>query len=107
MLAPVYGVTITPTRLTSDSLGNHTPTALAPITNAVFALDAPSADDNSSLYSQGGDLFVPRGSDLRNGDRVTYQGRTFGIVGEAQWDMDHPLTGEDFGYVVYTIRFGG
>ena len=107
MLAPIFGVTITPSRPAFDSLGNPTPVDLPSITNAVFALNGPSADDDSSLYSQGGDLFVPRGSDLRNGDRVTYQGRIFGIVGEAQWDMDHPMTGEDFGYVAYTIRYGG
>lgn len=107
LLGPVVGVTITPQRPTFDGLGNPTYAAIGQITNAVFALDAPSADDDSSLYTQSGELFVPRGSDLRNGDHVTYQGRTFGVVGEAQWDMDHPFTGEDFGYVAYTIRYGG
>lgn len=107
MLQPIFGTTIVPQRSTPDELGNQAYAPLAEIAGAVFSLSAPSADGNSSLYSQSGELYVPRGSDLRNGDRITYQGRTFGIVGEAQWDMDHPLTGEDMGYVVYAIRYGG
>lgn len=111
LLTPV-GVTITPQRSTTV-FGEDTWVAITPISNAVFVLSTPSASvgnigsTKDRLYAQGGSLFVPRGSDLKDGDRVTFQGKTFGVVGDAQWDMDHPFTGDDFGYVEYAIRLGG
>lgn len=106
MLGPITGVTITPQRPTSDGLGNLDWVDRAAITDAVFALDAPGSSGDST-YSQSGSLFVPRGSVIANGDRITYQGRTFMAVGEPLWDMDHPLTGEDLGYVEVKIAWGG
>lgn len=106
MLGPIYGVTITPQRPTSDGLGNLSWANRSAISNAVFALDAPSANGDS-VYSQSGSLFVPRGSVIANGDRITYQGRTFVAVGEPMWDMNHPLTGEDLGYAEVKIQWGG
>lgn len=106
LLGQVFGVTITPQRPGSDGLGNLTFTDLAPITNAVFALDPPAMTADS-VYSQTGSVFVPRGSDVRNGDRITYAGRPFVVVGEPMWDMNHPMTNEDFGYVDVHIEWGG
>lgn len=106
MLGPVYGVTITPQRPTSDGLGNLSWANLTAIPDAVFALDAPSSNGDS-LYSQSGSLFVPRGSDIANGDRINYQGRAYVAVGEPMWDMNHPLTDEDFGYLEVKIQWGG
>lgn len=106
MFGPVFGETITPQRPSSDGLGNLTWEPRASIPNAVFALEAPSSNEDST-YSQGGSLFVPRGSVITNGDRVTYQGRAFVVIGPPQWDMDHPLTGDDFGYVEVKIQWGG
>ena len=106
LLGPISGVTITPERPTSDGLGNLSWVDQSPITNAVFALDAPSADDDS-VYTQTGSLFVPRGSDLANGDRVLFESRAFVVIGTPMWDMDHPMTGEDFGYVEVRIQWGG
>lgn len=102
----VFGVDITPSRPTSDGLGNLTFTDLVVIHHAVFALGAPSSSGDST-YSQSGSVFVPRGSDLRNGDRIPYGGRLFVAIGPPQWDMDHPFTGEDFGYVEVAIQWGG
>ena len=31
----------------------------------------------------------------------------FGVIGDARWDYNHVLTGEDYGYVEFTIRKGG
>src|SRR5258707_9953593 len=104
MLGPIYGMTIIPQWPPSDGLGNLIWVDRDPIANAVFDLGAPSSSGDS-LYSQSGSLFVPRGSVIRNGDRITYQGRTFVAVGEPLWDMDHPLTGEDFGYVEVHIQW--
>lgn len=106
LLGAISGVTITPQRPTSDGLGNLSWTNLDAIANAVFALEGPNSDSDS-VYAQSGSLFVPRGSDLVNGDRITYQGRTFVVVGEPLWDMNHPMTGEDFGYVEVRIQWGG
>lgn len=103
---PIYGVTITPERPTSDGLGNLTFTPLDEIQGAVFDLGAPGAMGDS-VYSQAGSVYLPRGCDVRNGDRIPYQGRSFVVIGVPQWDMDHPLTGEDFGYVEVHIQWGG
>lgn len=106
LLGPIAGVTITPARPTSDGLGNLSWTDRAPITNAVFALDPP-ATDGDSIYTQTGSLFVPRGSDIGNGDRVVFEGRAFVAIGVPLWDMDHPMTGEDFGYMEVRVQWGG
>lgn len=103
------GSTINPERFTDTDFGESSWQELDPIPNAVVALDKPVAIANEAgrPYSQDGALYVPRGADLRNGDRFDYQGKTFGVVGDARWDMEHPLTGNDLGYVEYSIRLGG
>jgi hypothetical protein len=106
LLGPIAGETIVAQRPTSDGLGNLSWADLTAIDNAVFALESPSSDGDS-VYTQTGSLFVPRGSDITNGDRVTFQGRYFVVVGPPAWDMNHPMTGEDFGYVEVRIQWGG
>lgn len=107
MLTPT-GVTVVPERYVEE-FGEPTWSNLPVIDNAVFALDAPTSidDDGGRPYRQLGSVFVPRGSDLKDGDRVAYQNKQWRIVGDAQWDMDHPFTGDDFGYVEYRIQLGG
>lgn len=105
-MLPVLGETITPQRPTSDGLGNLSWTDLADIDNAVFALEVSSSNEDS-VYSQTGSLFVPRGSDITNGDRVPYHGRNFVVVGVPMWDMNHPFTNDDLGYVEVAIQWGG
>lgn len=106
MLGPIYGATITPQRPTSDGLGNLTFADLTPIDNVVVALDGPSSTEDS-VYADAGSIYVPRGSDIANGDRVPYQGRNFVVIGEPLWDMNHPLTNDDFGYIEVKIQWGG
>lgn len=107
------GVTITPQRSNPD-FGEDSWSDLSPIEKAVFDLDKPSATtqsvrdgDGGKPYMQAGSLFVPRGSDLKDGDRVTYQGKTYGVVGDRQWDQNHPSTQHDFGYMEFGLRLGG
>lgn len=100
-----FGVTVIPERKTTD-FGESDWVAIAPIANAVFALDEPTTVDESA-HMQTGTLFVPRGSDLKDGDRITYQNKLFGVIGDAQWDMDTPFGRNSFGYVAYSIRVGG
>lgn len=104
---PIYGVSIIPERPTSDGLGNLTWAFLPQIDNAVFALTAPTGNPTTeSTFSQIGQLFVPRGSDLLNGDRVPYFGRYFAVIGEPMWDFNHPFTNDDFGYLEVQIAWG-
>lgn len=107
LLTPT-GVTITPQRDTGSG-GNPDWVDQTPIPDAVFALEHPAemTSEHGLVYTQSGSVFVPRGADLRDGDRITYQNKRFGVVGDALWDMDQPFTGSDFGYVEYKIRLGG
>lgn len=111
----IQGVTLEPQRPTFDAHGNVTAlTSLDSIENAVVTLSPPapmsdlvSQRGQGSQYTLDGILFAPRGSGLQNGDRFSYQGQTYDVIGGPQWDMVHPMTGDDYGYVVYTIRWGG
>lgn len=105
------GKTITPQRSTTE-FGESSWADMDPIPNAVVVMATPSstqsgAADGGKVYMQTGSVFVPRGSDLRDGDRFTYQDKTFGVVGDAQWDTDHPFSGRNLGVVEYAIRLGG
>lgn len=108
MLKPI-GVTLTPERFTEQDFGESEWVVLDQIANAVVVLDGPVAiaTESGKAYTQNGSLFVPRGSDLQNADRFEYQDKTFGVVGDARWDMNSPFTGDDFGYVEFSIRLGG
>jgi len=51
------------------------------------------------------DLFVPKDTDLRAKDRVKRaNGDTYRVVGGAQWDQSHPLSGRRFGWVMYRLE---
>lgn len=102
------GVTITPERDQGVD-GNPNWQPLQPIRNAVFAPNHPvSILDRGGLQNtEDGSVYVPRGCDLRDGDRVEFNGTKYGIVGAALWDMNHPFTGDDLGYVEFVIRKRG
>lgn len=71
-------------------------------TPAVVSLDKPVlVAGNGARYHQGGTVFVPRGLDRGHGDRFTYNGTTYRLVGGARGDQDHPVTGDDFGWVAF------
>ncbi len=48
-------------------------------------------------------VYVPRGSDLKTGDEFAYQGKTYWVTSDAEWDFDHPMSNTDMGYVELTI----
>jgi hypothetical protein len=74
-----------------------------------YALDEPEpiTSDNSGRYMQDGLLFTDRGVDLKHGDTVDLPEGTFGVIGGAQWNHLHPMTGYNYGKAVFTIRLGG
>lgn len=55
-------------------------------------------------FTQTGQLYVPRGSALQAADRVTYQGRKYVLMGTRNWDMDHPFTGQNMGWMLFGIQ---
>lgn len=87
MLLNPTGATIAPKRADTD-FGENQWSNLEAIANAVVV--PPQ-------------LFVPRGSDLKDGDQFSYQDTTYWVRGQRKWDMDHPLTGDDLGYVEFEI----
>jgi hypothetical protein len=58
---------------------------------------------------QFGMLFAPRNySTIVQADwRFNWQGVFYHITGAPAYDVDHPLTGENFGYVQFMARKGG
>ena len=52
------------------------------------------------------ELFVAKGTDLKARDRVQRaNGDTYRVVGGAQWDQPHPLSGRDFARTAYRLEF--
>lgn len=76
-------------------------------TPVVVSLQAASVTNGLAPgqgYTLAGTVFTPRGLDRREGDRFTYQGRDYTLVGPVRGDQDHPFTGGDFGWVAHTIE---
>lgn len=77
--------------------------------HCVPVVDAPLAQTlaRATVSTQSGSIFVPRGSGVTDSMRFFYHGTWYGIVGDERWDYEHALTGEDYGYVEFTVRKGG
>lgn len=74
-------------------------------TPAVVSLDKPVwRTGNGPRYTQGGTVFLPRGLDRHNGDRFTFNGVKYYLIGAARGDHDHPFTGDDFGWVALSFE---
>jgi len=91
---------------------NQKPRAGRPVgtlDHCVPVVDAPLAQTLSrgTASTQSGSVFVPRESGVKDNMRFFYNGTWYGIVADARWDYDHALTGEDYGYVEFTVRKGG
>lgn len=98
--------TVTPTRVADEA--NNTRTPIAPI-DIVAYLDPPQvvATERGKRYTQTGEIRVRPGSDLKDGDEIPLPEGTFGVVGGPRPLRKHPITGNTFGWVRYTIRKGG
>lgn len=60
--------------------------------------------EDITSFTQAGMLFLPRGTGVQAGDRLTYQGRKYLVMGARNWDQDHPLTGDDFGWMTFGLQ---
>lgn len=77
----------------------------------------PHANERSSTSGQYGVLYCAREDDVRDGDKFWFQptmggvpvGQKFmwGVVGAERWNIDHALTGVNFGVKQFRIRKGG
>lgn len=111
VLEPQATTTIKPRRPT-ETFGEETLTpeypaaGSLPAIDAVVSLGAPVAGVNGR-YTQGGTVFVPRGSDLRAADKFTYNGDEYRVVGKPRGDQLQPFTGDDLGWMALTIEGAG
>lgn len=119
VLNPVSTVTLPHRRPTEDPDGNKVwtgdptgPPALPSLQAVVSLSAAGSGSSGNSVkgddrFFQAATLFVPRGSDVLAGDEVVYNGHAYKVIGYPRGDQDHPFTGDDFGWVVYSLAGGG
>lgn len=109
----VFGVTLVfqkdhaPTA--SQQRGNHDWQDEVTVEDCVPAIGAPLTQTyaRGADSTQTGSVFVPRDSGVTDNMRFFYQGTWFGVVGDPQWNYDHALTRENYGYVEFTARKGG
>lgn len=72
----------------------------------------PHANQRDSSSVQYGVLYCLRTDDIQDKDRFWFHppgGQRFlwGVVGDARWNIDHALTGFNFGVKMFRIRRGG
>lgn len=109
VINPVETVSVPLKRPVEDEHGNKTFITL-PAVDAVPSLQPAARQTwraHGGRYVQDGQIFVPRGSDVKAGDEIVLGGHTYVIVGGARGDQDQPFTGDDFGWVSYTLAGGG
>lgn len=109
MLTLPNAIEVTPSRPGAEDFGEKAEaTPLSPV-EVGYLLDppVPVTTESGTTYMQEGKLYAPRGSGLRHGDVIPLPEGRFTIVGPAQLDYQHPMTGHDFGRVRFLIRLGG
>lgn len=113
MLSLDHGVDVAlkrrPTASSWEDSNADWPTVGAPI-RVAYLLDKPVAvqSSNGKVYTQSGQLYVYRGTDVRDGDRIVLPEGDFGVVGPKQLDYVHPMdSGHDFGVMRLQIQRGG
>jgi hypothetical protein len=98
--------TLTVSRGATDKYAERTTTETHTV-EGVFAWSrfTDNKRDRQESASTTVDLYVPRGSDVEARDRITRSnGETYAVVGHAMWDQDHPVTGRDFGWMVFQLQ---
>lgn len=100
-------------RLSEDADGNKTYTSLGNISACVDLIGQGLESRAGGSRAQGGGVVaVPRGTDVKVGDRFTYGGQHYMLATGPDGDQVHPFTGDDFGWMTFTFigqiaRWGG
>jgi hypothetical protein len=101
-----------------DQQGPYTPVDPQPKVMIVVVDEAdPHANERNSYSGQYGVLYCLREDNVQDKDRFWYQphldgqpvGQRFiwGVVGAERWNINHALTGTNFGVKQFRIRRGG
>ncbi|MGV9818420.1 hypothetical protein [Nocardia xishanensis] len=108
-----FGETWSVLRGTRDRVGDKTPAVVAALTSCVYWQHVPvepggvypaTARDSAALTST---LAVPKDSpEVRQADQLRREktGEVYQVLGPAQWDQEHPMTGWDPGYKTYALK---
>lgn len=92
----------------TDKYGNPTKQEHGTVQGVlVWGTTQPSTPvgERGESASTGAELYVAKGTDLRAKDRVKRaNGDTYRVIGGAQWDQPHPVTGRDFGWQVFRLE---
>lgn len=97
-------LTVTPKRVAEAEFGEKAPPQdLAPI-EVVRLLNAPDRVGSSDAWVQTGMLYTRKGVDLEDTDLVPLPEGMFKVLGGPQLNFNHPMTGNDFGWVRWHIE---
>lgn len=104
-----FGVDV-PVRRPVDDFGETSyPTSPTATVRVAYKLNKPvrvRTDAGGNSYTQDGLLYVYRGADVRNGDKVSLPEGDFVVFGPPENDFPHPLDGTDFGVKRLNIERG-
>lgn len=80
-----------------DPVYPELPTATIRVAYSLGRPQRDTADAGGMKWSQTGRLYVYRGTDITDGDKVTLPEGDYVVTGPAQNDMLNPLDGNNFG----------
>lgn len=96
-----------------DSRGNALPApddtganfSVQAVVSAQEAMTRPRlGEGQENRFIQDASIFVPRGTDIRPGDEITYNDTKFVVAGHARGDQKHPFTGQSFGWMEFRMQ---
>jgi hypothetical protein len=90
-------------RPTDDADGNTTWASLGTVKTAVNLTGPALQSSSGTSVAQAGTVGVPRGSNLKVGDRFTWGADKYTLTSGPNGDMVHPATGDDLGWVTHTF----
>jgi hypothetical protein len=110
LLNPQFTTTVVPQRPTDDGMGNTVWADLPAVQAVIWAGGHAAArsvrlsTDRGPQWTAFAQVFLPRGSDVKSGDRIPYQGVFYVLSGVTSGDEVHPFTGNDFGWMVFNVE---
>jgi hypothetical protein len=106
------GITVTVHRATRDRFGDAAAdTLVATVSHCVHQpstglnLDAHPTDQFAETSALTSVLWVPRGADIKDKDRLNWGGKTYRVIGDPAWADNHPVTGTAFSH--YAVQIEG